>query len=344
MPQLVRTDPVEPQTPAKAGGESPLSLGASQWRQALKSTRGEIKADRAGLVSAGVAFYWFLAVFPALIAAIGLLDVVNAGPAALSAITDAIRSALPSDAAKVLVEAVSDAGSQRESASAAAAIGGILAALWSASAGMIALQTGLDIAYDVDSERKFLKKRAVAFLLIAAAALLGGASLTAASLGRPIDEWAAGLAGGVGIVLLVHVVRWAVTLFGLTTLVAVFYYFGPNRDSPDWKWLTPGGAVATIGAVAASFGFGLYVSMTGSYAQTYGSLAGVVVLVLWLYITALVILVGAELNAELERQNQIRKVGGEASERKRRGGVARRIVAGLVLLVLFVRSRRKAAV
>jgi membrane protein len=106
------------------------------------------------------------------------------------------------------------------------------------------------------------------------------------------------------------IVRWALTILALLTLFALFYYVGPNRKPPSWRWVSPGGIVAVVIWLAASVGFSFYVSnFGGSYAKTYGSLAGVVVLVLWLYLTALALLVGAELNGELEREKALRDRG-----------------------------------
>jgi membrane protein len=284
--------------------DSPLDLPKREWRQALKRTRAELKQDRAGLISAGVAFYWFLAVFPALISAVGFLDLFNAGPQSIASIERAVRAALPGDAAKVIVEALRDTTSQREGASAAAAIVGVVLSLWSASAGMVAIQSGLDVAYDVESQRKFIKKRLYALGLILAGGLLGGAAATLIVAGEPIGEWIQSrLFGGTVLLVLWTIVRWVLALGLLTLLIAVFYYFGPNRESPRWTWVTPGGVLATLGWVLASLAFSLYVSNFGPYAETYGSLAGVVVLVMWLYLTAMVVLVGGELNAELERQS-----------------------------------------
>lgn len=270
--------------------DSPLDLTRHDWRQALRQTRLETKKDRIGLISAGVAFYWFLAVFPALIAAVGVLDLVDAGQEVINSIERSARSALPGDAEEVIVDALKDAGKPREGASAVAAIVGIGLSLWSASAGMVALQSGLDIAYDVDEERKFVKKRLYALLLLLAVGLLGGGAGVLIVGGEPFGIWT--------------IIRWTLGISVLILLVAVFYYLGPNREAPRWTWITPGGILATVGWLASSLGFSLYVSSFGPYAETYGSLAGVVVLVTWLYIIASVVLIGAELNAELERQSR----------------------------------------
>ncbi|MDQ4145066.1 MAG: YihY/virulence factor BrkB family protein [Actinomycetota bacterium] len=292
---------------AATAAASPLQLPKRDWKQAAKSTKAEIKQDRVGIISAGVAYYWFLAVFPGLIALVGLLDLLNLGRGAFGTIEQAIRSALPGDAAAVLVDALRDTGQQREGASAIAAIVGIALALWSASAGMVALQTGLDVAYDIEGERKFVRKRLYALMMIVAGGVLGGGAAVLLIAGAPIGAWIDNRVGGSGVLIVVWTaVRWVLALGLLTVLIAMFYFLGPNRESPRWTWVTPGGVVATLIWVAASLVFSFYVSNFGPYAKTYGSLAGVVVLVLWLFLTALAVLVGAELNAELETQGRER--------------------------------------
>jgi membrane protein len=175
----------------------------------------------------------------------------------------------------------------------------------------VALQTGLDLVYDVPEDRKYVAKRLRALFLVVVTAVLGGIATAAIVFGAPIGD---GIQehlpfGETAFVLLWTAVRWVVGLLALAALFAAFYYLGPNRETPKWTWLSPGGAVATLIWLLASVGFSFYVSNLGSYGKTYGSLTGVVVLLLWLYLSAIAVLVGGEINAELERQG----------ERKRRG-------------------------
>jgi membrane protein len=187
----------------------------------------------------------------------------------------------------------------------------IALALWSASSGMAASEEALDVAYDVPASRKFVKKRAVALVLTFVALGLGGIATALLVFGQPLGvavSKAVSL-GGVFPVLWT-IVRWALTVLVVVTLFAVFYYLGPNRRPPTWKWVSPGGIVAAIIWLAASVGFSFYVSnFGGSYGKTYGSLAGVVILMLWLYLSALALLFGAELNGELEREKALRERG-----------------------------------
>jgi membrane protein len=302
-----RSDGTVAQPPPGVGPDSPADVPASGWRDVVRRTVTEMVADRITIIAAGVAFYWFLAVFPLLFAAIGLLDVVNASPTTADTLKDAIRQALPGDAATILTEAVTEAQGRASAGGVTALVVGIAIALWSASSGMASTQVGLDVAYDVPKDRTFVKKRLVGFALLLAALVLGGIGVTLLVFGEPVSGFIADhLPLGDSFGWLWTLARWGITLVAVTLLFAVFYWIGPNRQPPNWKWLSPGGLLATLLWLLASLGFSLYVSgFGGSYAETYGALAGVVVLILWLYLSALAVLVGAELNGELERQRAL---------------------------------------
>ncbi|HWC32489.1 MAG TPA: YihY/virulence factor BrkB family protein [Actinomycetota bacterium] len=289
--------------------ESPLDLSASGWRATLKRTLHEVKRDRVPLTAAGVAFYWFLTVFPLVIAGVGMLALVNATDATVEAVQESIRSVLPGDAAAVLTGAVQNAAGRAAGTGLVAAVVGIALAVWSASSGMAAAQVGLDVAYDVEEDRTFLKKRAMGMVLVLVALLLGGIASALLVFGQPIGEAIREhVPGGAAFEIVWTVIRWALAFLAVATLFALFYFIGPNRKPPSWKWLSPGGLLATLLWLGASFALSFYVShFGGSYAKTYGSLVGVVVLLLWLFVSALALLLGAELNGELERQRARRE-------------------------------------
>lgn len=301
-------EPVPTQAGEGPGPDSPLDLPPPDWKASLKRASREFKEDRATLTSAGMAFYWFLAVFPAMVAIVGLLGLFNASGAAIETITGAVKQALPGQAAAVLTGAVSSSNQQSGGTSLVATLIGLALAIWSASAGMVGLQMGLDIAYDVEADRTFVKKRLVAFELLAAMLVLGGLATALIVFGAPLGHALRdNLPFGSAFVILWTVIRWALGLSALVGLFATIYYLAPNRETPKWVWVSPGGILATVIWLVASLGFSFYVSSFGKYAQTYGSLAGVVVLLLWLYLTALAVVLGGELNAELERQSAARK-------------------------------------
>jgi membrane protein len=308
--------PVPTQTASDGHPSSPAELDAPDWKESLKRALGEFKADRGTLIAAGMGFYWFLAVFPALIAAVGVIGLLNLTDSLVADIQKAIETTLPGSAAGILVDAVGKANEKAGGSSLVATVIGLALALWSASSGMVALQAGMDVAYDVEDDRKLVKKRGLALLLIAAAAILGGIASALIIFGKPLGQ-GLGIPDSTPFVVLWTVVRWALGLATLSVLFAVFYYFGPNREKPHWEWISSGGVVATVIWLLASLAFSFYVSSFSSYNETYGSFSGVVVLLLWLYLSAIAIVVGAELNAELERQ-------GERKRRERRGGRRRK--------------------
>jgi membrane protein len=294
--------------PASGGPDTPLEVGSAGWRATLRRTAKEIKQDRITITAAGVAYYWFLSVFPLLFAAVGLLALINASPSFDQAIKDGVNTTLPGDAASILTQSITSAQSRAAGNGLAALVIGIALALWSASSGMAATQVGLDVAYDVPEDRTFLKKRLMALALIAAALVLGGVAIALIVFGQPLGEFIrANVVGGQYFVWIWTAIRWGLAVFAVVTLFAIFYFIGPNRKPPSWAWLSPGGIVGAVIWVGSSLLFSIYVSsFGGSYAKTYGALAGVVVLVLWLFLSALGVLIGAELNGELERQRAIR--------------------------------------
>jgi membrane protein len=305
--------------PEHGGPDDPLDIGAAGWRDTIRRALKEIKRDRITIIAAGVAFYWFLAIFPLLFAAVGLITLLRITPDAAQGIKDVLETVLPDGAAKVLTNAVVNSQARAGGSGLTTLLIGIGLALWGASSGMAATQVGLDVAYDVPDDRRFVKKRLMSLVLILATLVLGGVAVALLVFGEPLGDYLRDAIGAGGyFVWLWTAIRWILALLAVVTLFALFYFIGPNRQPPNWSWLSPGGILATVIWVAASVLFSVYVShFGGSYAKTYGALAGVIILVLWLYFTALAILVGAELNGELERERALR------AEAEARGGTGR---------------------
>jgi membrane protein len=266
----------------------------------------EFKEDRGTLTAAGMAFYWFLSVFPSLVAFVGMLSVLNVGRDTIENIIESVTRALPGGSSEILVTAVRNA--EQADGAILAVLFGVALALWSASSGMVGMQLGLDVAYDVHDDRKFIKKRLVAFELLLAMLVLGGTATALIVFGAPLgDALRDNLPFGSAFMVLWTILRWVGGLIALTGLFATIYYLSPNRETPRWVWVSPGGILAAAIWLLASVGFSIYVNSFSNYAETYGTLAGVVVLLLWLYLTALSVVLGGELNAELERQSAARK-------------------------------------
>jgi membrane protein len=296
----------------------PGEVGGRGWLDVLKRTRLGIRDSHASIVAAGVAFYAFLALVPALIALVIVYGLI-ASPADIKDQIASFASAAPRDAQRLLTSQLT---SITRGAGGGASIGALIAvagAIWAASSGMAALDTGLTIVNRETETRGFLRRRLLA-LVLTVFAVIGVLLMLALVVALPsvLDSIDVGDIGKIAIGLARWVLLAALLLFGL----GVIFRYGPQRRRPRWRWITPGAIVAVIVGLLASIGFSIYVTLMGNYNKTYGSLGAIIVLLLWLYFMAYAVLFGAAMNAELERQTEYDTTAGADRPMGKRGAYA----------------------
>lgn len=278
--------------------DSPTDVPAKGWKDVAVRVKDELKADQVPLLSAGVAFYVLLALFPALVAVVSIYGLV-ADPTDVSRQVGDLTSALPESAQQLITDQLESVASGADRGIGLALAAGVAAALWSASSGMKHLIEAVNAAYDESESRKFFKLRGLALLLTIGALGFGVVSIgVLAFLPSAIERTPLGSTGQA----LVRVGSYPALAIAFGVALAVLYRYGPDRDDPRWRWVSPGAAIATVVWIVASLGFSFYASNFGSYGETYGSIGAVIVLMLWLAITAFSVILGAEIDAELEAQ------------------------------------------
>lgn len=282
-----------------ADADAPQRIPARGWKQLLLRSWKEAKSDQVPLLSAGVAFYAFLSIFPAAIAGTLLFGLV-ADPADIVEQIEGIGAdVLPDDARSLLTEQLTSLASANERSLGIGLVIALATALWSASAGTGNLITAINVAYDEKVERNFVKSKALALAMAAGAVLF---VLVAVGLILVIPAVIGALDLGTAGVVATQVGRYGLLVVAIVLALAVLYRYAPDRANPRWAWVTPGAVVALVLWLLASVAFSIYANNFGSYSKTYGALAGVIILLFWLWMSAYAILLGAEVNSEAELQ------------------------------------------
>jgi membrane protein len=270
-------------------------------------------ADGITDLAAALAYYSFLAIPSVLLVAVGLFTLI-ASPDAIGTLMDKVGKVTPAQTTELLGGSLRRLN-ENQSSSVVMTVVGFVLALWTTTGAMTAFMRALNRAYDRDESRNFVKQRVVAVQMVAA---MGAAFLLVFGLlvlGPLISDWI-GSALDIESVFgwIWWVAQWPVLIAGLLAAFATVLYLGPNVDHPRWQFLTPGSVLAVVVWLAASGLFAVYTAMFGSYNKTWGSLAAVIVMLTWLWLTGLALLFGAEVNAEAERSRELRQ--GQPAERE----------------------------
>jgi membrane protein len=281
---------------------SPLDLLRQEFGQIARTVWNKLDEDNLSLIAAGVAFYAFLAVFPA-VAAIVALYGFSADPHTIREHLAFLRAVLPAAAYQLLIDQIRQLLTQENVKLGFSFAIGLLFSVWSASRGVVAIMTAMNVAYDDHEERGAIRLNLVALGFTVAATFTALAAIIVVG-GLPEILHSTGIPNAVAEIVLL--IRWPVFIgFVFAGLIAIYRY-GPSRTKPRFLWIAPGATFALLASALSTAAFSLYVAHWGSYNQTFGSLAAGVILLLWFYLTAYSVCVGAELNAELELRSRRR--------------------------------------
>jgi membrane protein len=282
--------------PRASDADSPRRISAPGWRRILRRVLVRVVSDRLMVQSAAVAFFAILSIAPVLVTAISVYGAVNTPEQALQQLSSVARM-LPTELQPIVADQLTTITAASTNVLTWSGLTGLVVALWTATTAMTYLIDGLTLAYHETETRGFLRRSGLALLFVLGGALILGALVTAAG---ALSRSLAGAPDLVG--TLTPVLAWLCLAGLMTTVLAVLYRLGPDRKEARWRWTTGGSTVATLLWLATTLGFFAYVERLGSYQSTYGGLAGVAISMVWLWVTVFLIIVGAAVNAETERE------------------------------------------
>ena len=291
----------------------PTDLSKRDYLAILKRSLKEANRDHVTNLAAALAYYAFLAIPSALLVAAGVFSLL-AGPHAVTTIVDKLGAIIPGQAQTLLSGSLRRMTEHQATGAVVAGIGGALA-LWSLGGAMQNLMWALNIAYDREEGRGFVRRRITALWMVVFALIGFALAFGVLVLGPQLSTWIGDAIGAKSVTKIVwYIAEWPLLIGGLLFAFAAFMYYGPNVKHPRWHFLSFGAIVALVVWLVASGAFAFYTSQFSSYNKTWGSLAAVVVMLTWLWLSSVAMLLGAEINAETERSRELR--GGEPAERE----------------------------
>jgi len=289
--------------PDEAAPDNPTDLDKQSWSGVLKRTIREFKEDALADRAAALTYYGVLAIFPALLAMVSILGLV--GPSATQPLIDNLGQVAPGPAREFFTTAIQNLQKSKSSGGILFIVG-LAGALWSASGYVAAFMRASNAIYDVEEGRPLWKKIPVRIgVTLVLMVLLAASAIGVVLTGGLAEQVGRVLGLGESVVTVWGIAKWPVLLLLISVMLAILYWASPNVKQPGFPWVSPGGVIAVILWVAASAAFALYVANFGSYNKTYGALGGVIIFLVWLWLSNIAVLLGAELNAELERGRQI---------------------------------------
>lgn len=283
--------------------EGPTDLSAGAWRQAVIRAVKEFRADNVTDWAAALTYYGVLSIFPALIALVSILGLI--GSSATQPLIDNVATVAPGPAKEIFTSAIENLEDSQGTAGFLFVVG-LAAAIWAASGYVSAFMRASNSIWDVDEGRPIWKTIPLRIGVTVIMLVLLAISALAVVLTGPLAEQVGNLIGvGDTAVTIWDIAKWPVLIVIVGMMLSILYYAAPNVRQPGFRWVTPGGLLAVVLWIVASALFALYLASFSSYNETYGTLGGVIAFLVWLWITNIVILLGAELDAELERGRQI---------------------------------------
>lgn len=280
--------------------QKPQKIPRSGWRDILLRVKEEQSKDNLSMIAAGVAFYLLFAIFPGIAVAVSIYGLV-ADPATIENQIAALSQMMPQQAYGILSGQLKSISQSSGGALSLGLIGGIILALWSASKGMKAMITAINITYNEEESRGIIKFSLISLLFTLGTIIFGLVALSLIAI-LPALFGFIGLSGPLRNIISLS--RWPLLVIFVMIWLSLLYNYAPDRDRPQWKWVSVGSFAATLLWLAASILFSIYVSNFGSYNETYGSMGAIVILLMWLLISTYLVLLGAELNSEMERQTR----------------------------------------